>query len=266
MWTNIVFCKYANDDPNFPGLPYVEFRGNRAEKSKQLSLQNDTFDPYGADGIRVTHNPNDELSLYAMLQTLRQLCHPDQKPVFCHAAKKNLLKQFQCCNMVYRFDAGRRIGTHTIGKLMQHLHERCALSDLSKNRNHDWRTWAISKMASKGDVNNREVMCFARHSNPCSQLPYVKKTSASNAQFQAAIQSRPMPSKRDMRRPKVLAQNQKKIAANSQKTPPPKTPKITGGTTSVKKSILTKSKAAVKKLVQTRRSTRNTKKPTNLSP
>ena len=38
MWTNIVFCKYANDDPNFPGLPYVEFTGNRAEKSKQLSL------------------------------------------------------------------------------------------------------------------------------------------------------------------------------------------------------------------------------------
>ena len=171
----------------------------------------------------MVHNPNDPLSLYGLVATLKGLCHPDQVSVFCHVAKKSLMKQFLHDKLPYRFDPFKKIGKNTIASFAERLHEKCGLKEFSSNRNHDWRTWAISRLCSLGDVNNREVMHFARHTNPTSQLPYVKKTTTSNTQFQEGIHSKKLPTKRQLQRKHAIdALRKKPHRAEKEKQAPPK--------------------------------------------
>ena len=87
------------------------------DKTRQLSVNYTTLSTR-AHARRVLDNPNDELSLASLYDRLKSMAGPNQKYIFCRAASKKRIKEFEAQGHPdARMDPNRRVGKGKIGKV-----------------------------------------------------------------------------------------------------------------------------------------------------
>ena len=215
---NLQLGQWSHDTTGVGGREYLEVLGNLETKKKKLSLNTPTF--YSdSESRRVIDNPNDILSPCSLFKKIRKLAHPNQEYVFCHTMTKSVKKKLELIDIAWRtveYDSSRRMGATTIGKFCKIINERCKIKDSGMYSNHDWRTYCITRLNNDPGVSMAEQISFSGHASVTSSKPYLRKGENSNAAFQKAIHSVPLPSREKWRKMKKAS---KKVPQRAKKVP-----------------------------------------------
>ena len=165
------------------------------DKKNKLSVSRDNlFNTGGAGGLRVAHNPNDELSLYTLWKRLKSMKHPEQKFVYHYEAPAGIRKMWKAEGKVdCRMNPLRRMGRQTVGNLFQDMCSKLQIPDSENLRNHCLRQAGITKIVNDPRVNQLESLHAARHYSATAQLPYVRSNGTSASNLQASIACCPFP-------------------------------------------------------------------------
>jgi hypothetical protein len=206
---------YEDDGSSLAGLPYLEIL-EMVDKKNKLSVSRDNLFKTGGGtgGLRVAHNPNDELSVYTLWGRLKGMKHPNQKFVYHYEASAAVREMWEAegkgnCRM----NPLRRMGRNKVGNLLQDLCTKLQIPGSENLRNHCLRQAGITKMVNDPSINQLEVLHAARHHTSAAQLPYVRSTGRSASNLQAAIACCPFPASTKKSEPSI-----KKPAAK-RKTP-----------------------------------------------